>query len=243
MIYDIPVTGDYCAIEIYEYDSFKQVGEFFGRLGSLTKFSDIVKDIIIYLCEQTNNRVVVGIESNSIGSAIIENLENSISTNNVFDPKNNSFDFTKYLYVDSSQKDQYKYGIYTNMKTKDQMISIFYDYVNSEPQLINSNELINQLSIIEKRSNGSVAAKYGHHDDLFMASCLCAYVKKKTILDPTYSSIDKATAVQATREENMMLNNILVSNQQRRLTNIDVFSSERELLKNAEDDMYDDFVF
>lgn len=212
-----------------------QVGEFFGRLGSLTKFSDIVKDIIEYICNETNNRVLVSIENNSIGSAIIENLENFSS---------NSFNYTKYLYVEESQRDQYKYGINTNMKTKDQMISIFYDYINGEPKLIKSNELITQLSIIEKRSNGSVSAKFGHHDDLFMASCLCAYAKKKTILDPTYSTVDKITLSKTRKEEDMLLNSILVSSKLKQSHGLDVFASERELLKNAEDlDSFDDFVF
>lgn len=229
------VTGDYCAIEIYEYESFTQVGEFFGRLGSLTKFSDIVKNIIEYICIETNNRVLVSIENNSIGSAIIENLEDSSS---------NNFNYTKFLYVEDSQRDQYKYGVNTNMKTKDQMISILYDYINGDPKLIKSSELINQLSIIEKRSNGSVAAKHGHHDDLFMASCLCAYAKKKTILDPTYSTLDAAMLKNARKEEDQLLNSILMNSSSRKLHNLDVFASERELLKSAEDftDL-DDFVF
>lgn len=185
-----------------------------------------------YLCNETNNRILVAIENNSIGSAIIENLENSSST---------SFNYSNYLYVEDSQKDQYKYGIYTSMKSKDQMISILYDYINSEPKLIKSNELINQLSIIEKRSNGGVSAKYGHHDDLFMASCLCAYAKKKTLLDPTYSTLDKVISTQIRKEEDMLFSNIIIESNPRRLHDLDVFSSERELLKSMDD--FDDFSF
>lgn len=188
-----------------------------------------------YVCGETNNRVLVAIENNSIGSAIIENLENASS---------NTFNYTKYLYIEDSQRDQYKYGINTNMKTKDQMISILYDYINSEPKLIKSSELINQLSIIEKRSNGGVSAKHGHHDDLFMASCLCAYAKKKTILDPTYSTLDKLTLSKSRKEEEMLLNSILVNSAPRKLHDLDVFASERELLKSAEDfNDLDDFAF
>lgn len=234
------VTGDYCAIQIFEYESFKQVGEFFGRLGSLTKFSDIVKDIIEYLCNETNNRILVGIENNSIGSAIIENLENSSNNSDMFGKKFTTFDYTKYLYVEDTQRDQYKYGINTNVKTKDQMISIFYDYITSDANLIASNELINQLSIIEKRSNGSVAAKHGHHDDLFMASCLCAYMKKKTILDSTYLTLDKVVIQQARQEEDFLLSNVLLTGSGK-ARELDVFYSERELLKSI--DTFDDFAF
>lgn len=185
-----------------------------------------------YLCDATNNRILVAIENNSIGSAIIENLENASTP---------LFNYSNYLYVEDTQKDQYKYGIYTSMKSKDQMISILYDYINSEPKLIKSNELINQLSIIEKRANGGVSAKYGHHDDLFMASCLCAYAKKKTILDPTYSTLDKIALKQTMKEEDMLFSNIIIESNPRRIHDLDVFYSERELLKSMDD--FDDFSF
>lgn len=158
----------------------------------------------------------------------------------MFNKRFNSFDYTKYLYVEDTQRDQYKYGINTNVKTKDQMISIFYDYITSDSSLISSNELITQLSIVEKRSNGSVAAKYGHHDDLFMASCLCAYIKKKTILDSTYITIDKAVIQHAQQEEDFLLSNILLTGH-KKTKDIDVFFSERELLKSI--DSFDDFAF
>ncbi len=157
--------------------------------------------------------------------------------------KQYTFDYTKYLYVDSSQKDAYKYGIYTNVKTKDQMVSIFYDYVVTDPELIYSNDLINQLSIIEKKSNGSVAAKYGHHDDLFMASCFCAYVKKKTITNPTYSTIDsvKSNIRQLDKEDEFLVNNILLSGTRTKSNDLNIFHSERELIKSIDD--FDDFAF
>ncbi len=187
-----------------------------------------------------NGRVLVGIENNSIGSAIIENLENSSSNPDMFDKKFVSFDYTKFLYVEDSQRDSYKYGINTNVKTKDQMVSIFYDYVTSDPNSICSNDLINQLSIIEKRSNGSVAAKHGHHDDLFMASCFCAYIKKKTITDSAYSTLDKATILHAQQEEDFLLNSVLLTGNVK-TRELDIFYSERELLKSV--DEFDDFAF
>ena len=179
------ITGDYCAVEVYDYNTFEQVGEFFGRLGSLTKFADIVSEIIEYCAEQTNDRILVGVESNSIGSAIIEHLENK--------------NLDKYLFIDPSSRDQYKFGITTTSKTKDQMVTMLYDYITTDPSLIKSNNLIDQLSVIEKHSNGAVSAKRGYHDDLFMASCMCAYMKRKTITDSRYLPLD---TVQKGRKSN-----------------------------------------
>jgi hypothetical protein len=188
-----------------------------------------------YLSSEVNNRILVVIENNSIGSAIIENLENSSES------PTDKFNYTRFLYIEDSQKDQFKYGANTNVKTKDQMISIYYDYIISEPNLIKSADLINQLSIIEKKSNGSIASKHGHHDDLFMASCLCAYAKKKTILDSIYASLDDVKIIQMDKQDDMLLNNIIVSDSKKQKIITDVFFSERELLKEMGD--FDDFVF
>lgn len=155
------LTGDYCAIEIFDYDKFEQVGEFFSKLGSLKKFTDIIIEIIDLFVDKTKGNFILAIENNSIGSAIIELLED---------------DYSNYLYSDDEK--EFKYGINTNSKTKDQMITIFFDYINSSPELIHSSDLIEQLSVIEKKHNGSVSAKSGYHDDLFMACCFCAYVRR-----------------------------------------------------------------
>lgn len=163
------LVGDLCAIQIFQYSNFEQVGEFISRIGSLTKYSEVVIDIIKYCISKVGKKIIVGIENNSIGTAVVEALEN-----------HNSMDLTQFLYQEDIKK---PYGINTNVRTKDKMVSIFYDYVTSEKGLLHSGELITQLSIIEKKSNGSVSAQSGQHDDLFMAACFCALVKKDRMLD------------------------------------------------------------
>lgn len=193
------ITGDYCAIEIYDYETFAQVGEFFGRLGSLSKFSDIVEEVVQYCNNETNSRILVGVESNSIGSAIIEQLEARHLSNQMF--------------VDPSSKDRFKYGIVTSSRSKDQMITVFYDYITHDPKLVCSSDLIDQLSVIEKHHNGSISAKSGYHDDLFMASCLCAYMRSKTLGDPKYLNLNDRKGVRSeSNNMNAVLRNILVSN-------------------------------
>ncbi|MBK7107542.1 MAG: hypothetical protein IPH62_19935 [Ignavibacteriae bacterium] len=162
------LTGDFCSIEIFSYKNFIQVGEFFGKLGSLTKFTDIIFDVLTYLGIRVNHRILLCIENNSVGAAVIENIENEGT-------------YSSYIYSDKA--DKFITGLNTNTKTKDFMISLFYDYINNNPGHIKSADLIGQLSVIEKKSNGSISSKNGYHDDLFMASCFCAYVKKQTILE------------------------------------------------------------
>ncbi|MFW6243320.1 MAG: hypothetical protein ACOC2W_04085 [bacterium] len=123
------------------------------------------------------------------------------------------------------------------------MISVFYDYITSEPKLVNSSNLIDQLSVIEKKSNGSVASKHGHHDDLFMASCLCAYMKKRTSLDPKYNS-SFVENVKSQENELKLVNNVIIGNSNSSLyeDGLEIFRNERELLKKESDD-FEDFTF
>lgn len=151
---------------MYDFISFEQVAEFSARLGSLTKFCEIVKYVIKLIHSEVGDKFLVGIESNSIGTAVIESLENDT------DPQ---IEYSKYLYHMDEKK---KNGIVTSATSKDRMISIFYDNIHENPQLLHSNSLITQLSAIEKKPNGSISAQGTHKDDLMMASCFCAYMRK-----------------------------------------------------------------
>lgn len=167
------LTGDFATIEIFDYVNFEQVAEFSARLGSVTKFTNIVKFVLLFLHKQVGDRFLAGIENNSIGGSVVEALVND-----------EDFDFVPYLY-ETVNKKTYKreYGITTVSRSKDQMISLIYEALTENPHGIHSSELISQLSVIEKKSNGTVSAASGHHDDLFMASAFCAYIKKMQFLE------------------------------------------------------------
>lgn len=160
------ITGDFSAIEIYTYSQFKQIGEFFGRLGSLTKYSEIIMKLVDILEVVMDKRLILCIENNSIGTAIIEDLENAD------DPK-----YANYIYSPNPEKYT---GINTNAKIKNTMISFYYDAIINNPDNLNSEALIDQLNLIERHQNGAIR---GSKDDLFMASVLCAYVRKISSLE------------------------------------------------------------
>jgi hypothetical protein len=127
------MTGDYAAIEIFSYKDFKQVGEYFGRLGMMYKLSDILKEIIREIHKRSNGRVIVGIETN---------FEKSIVENLLLDT-DNTFDYESTLYRES---DKDEYGIVTKVSNRDLMISEIYQLINDNPKCIVSNELINEIS-------------------------------------------------------------------------------------------------
>jgi len=179
------IVGDYSAIEIFSYASMVQIAEYFGRLGSLTKYSEVLMAVIQYLVELTNGRVILCVENNSIGTAVIENLENATD-----------YDYMQYLYTPTTRKlkqtkgqiiqeerIENQYGVNTNKSTKDSMVSFLYDYIVNDPQNIKSSDLISQLNIIERSVNGSIRAQHGSHDDLFMSAALCAYVRRISTLE------------------------------------------------------------
>ena len=168
------LAGDYNALQLYMYSNMSQVGEYFGKLGSLTKYSECIMALIDVLAPIMNNRLILAIENNSIGTAIIENLENETNDNST------NTDYMQYIYSPSPEK---YIGLNTNAKTKSAMVSYLYDYIIDEPQNIKSSDLINQLNIIERKINGSISAQSGYHDDLFMSSALCAYVRRLSSLE------------------------------------------------------------
>lgn len=225
------LTGDFCAIEIYSYSEFKQIGEFFNRLGSITNFTDIIAEVVEFFLKRCDKRIILAIEENNIGSAIIENLED---------------DYGDYIYSAIGKPDKkggvgtLRKGVNTNLKTKDIMVSVFYDYICKNPENIKSADLISQLSIIEKKVNGSVAAQRGHHDDLFMASCLCAYVKKLSALE--YAHLIHTSNKDITEQNSALLSTLAISSkndvdEKKKNMNRILYTNEEELeeIKNDEE--------
>lgn len=164
------ITGDFSAVEIFSYANFLQVGEYYDKLGSLTKYSEVLMKIVDILEPYVDNRIILCIENNSMGAAVIEDLENCQQK-----------DYLKYIY--SPDVEKYGYGINTNTKSKPILISVLYEYLNNNPKCIRSKMFSSQLNIIEKHANGAIRAKSGYHDDLFMAGGLCAYVRRISALE------------------------------------------------------------
>jgi len=233
------LVGDLCAIEIFQYTNFEQTAEFISRIGSLTKFSEVVKEVIKFLYKQVGKKFIVGIENNSMGIAIVESLEND-----------NEFDYMQFLYKEEQKKNskvEKPYGIYTSQKSKDKMVALFYDEITTDPTLLHSGELISQLSIIEKDSMGRVAAQKGQHDDLFMASCFCALVKKdrQFEIEPQIS----VNSEKFLKDQEDLIQNIINIESKNKQVNIADYFSDSEIsrfdlpiIREDKDNKSDDFT-
>jgi hypothetical protein len=157
--------GAYDSIEIFGFKNFNQIAEINIKLGSLTKYGELVDQVFQWLYKIVGNRIILCIENNSIGKAVIEHL--------MYHPEDEKFNYLPFLFKPEGSKE---YGINTNTKTKELMIACLYQEIKDNPSIVKSETLIAQLSTIERSNSGTVSSK--SYSDLFMATCFCAYVRK-----------------------------------------------------------------
>lgn len=153
------------AIEVFSYRDFYQLGELMVKLGSVTKFAKVVKDVFDFIYENISERIILCIENNSNGKTVIEHLTEV-----------EQGDYDKYIYYDKKNEP----GITTTGKTKELEVAAFLDYYNQNPKIIRSRRLLDQMSAIYRTYAGTI--KSDSYTDLFMAACFCAYTRKKTYL-------------------------------------------------------------
>ena len=143
------IDNCYSAIEVYSFKDFEQVGELAIRLGSLSQYSDIVMAAAKYFADKTGGRILLCIENNSIGKAIVEDVAES--------------NLVYYMYHDKEKIDQHgivtEWGINTNARSKPIMVAECYAHINQTPQFFHSQELIDQLNSLERNNAGQVSSK------------------------------------------------------------------------------------
>jgi len=171
------LTGAYNSIEIFSFARFEQIAEFNYRIGSFNKYGEIIDFIFRWLHRQVGDNIILAIENNTIGLAPIEYLLEVRDIN-----------YQQYIYKDPVVKNpgrkssnREEWGISTTGISKDHMIGCFTEIIKENPTAIKSQELINQLSAIERTRGGSISSET--FSDLFMASCFCAYARKMKAME------------------------------------------------------------
>lgn len=155
------------SIEVFSFLKFHQIAEFNYRIGSFSKYGEIIDSIFRWLRDQIGDNIILAIENNSIGLAPIEELL-----------RIKDIDYTNYMYKEPKAKE---WGISTTGITKDLMIGCLTEIIKEEPLVIKSQHLINQLSAIERSRGGNISSD--SFCDLFMASSFCAYVRKMKAIE------------------------------------------------------------
>lgn len=162
------IKGAFNAVEVFSYRDFNQVAELNVRLGSLTKYGEVIDAVFKWIYQTIGERIILCIENNSIGKAIIEHLLYHVT----------DFSYNSFIY---REKDKDDYGVQTNTRTKELMVSMLYDYIVEKPESLKSQDFIAQLSTIQRSNRGTI--KSSGFSDMFMAASFCAYVRHATTLE------------------------------------------------------------
>ncbi len=161
------LSGAYNSIEIFSFANFQQIAEFNYRLGSFTKYGEVIDFVFRWLFKQVQHNIIIAIENNTIGLAPIEYL---LNIKDIF--------YSQYIYRESNKKE---WGISTTGISKDLMIGCLTEILKENPTVIKSQDLINQMSAIERSRGGNISSDT--FSDLFMAASFCAYVRKMKALE------------------------------------------------------------
>ncbi len=173
------IKGAFNAIEIFTYKDFRQVAEMNVRLASSTKYGEVLDDLFKWLYKIVGSRIILCIENNTIGKPIIEHLLYHVK----------DFNYMPYIYKDFKKSEipgqnidmqDHEWGINTNTRTKELMVSLLYDLLKEDPSRLKSQDLIAQMSAIQRSNRGTIRSS--GYSDMFMSSCFCAYGRKMTEL-------------------------------------------------------------
>ncbi len=149
---------DKSAITVWDYTTLEQVWEYQGKCKVLD-FVNVVK-----VAATTYKNSVIVVESNSYGNQVVEHL--------------NASEYSPQLYKERRGKDTLVPGLSTNSKTRPLMIDALYSYMTEYPESVKSERLALELTGLVSKASGKVEADTGCTDDIALSSALCFYVRK-----------------------------------------------------------------
>jgi hypothetical protein len=151
--------GDPCAIQIYEANTTRQIGEWKHNKTDIPTQIKLLAQITKYIVEITNepNNIYYSIENNSIGEASLISL--------------NEYGESNIQGIFLSEPGKKRKGFNTSHKTKLAACAKFKSLIESKRLQVNSRSLITELKAFVA-SGDSYKAKIGDTDDLVMSSLL-----------------------------------------------------------------------
>ena len=172
--------GDPAAIQIFEANTTRQVGEWRHNLTPIPEQIRILADIIKHLHEtvQDDKSIYYSVENNTIGEAALISIAEYGEEN-----------IPGYFLSDtaSSTSRRFRKGFNTTNKTKLSACSKLKNLIESGRMTVNSRSLVSELKTFVASGLG-YAAKIGETDDLIMASILA--VRMMTVLQSYYSDVE-----------------------------------------------------
>ena len=164
--------NDYTVIEIIKEDTLEQI---FELRDNLIQNDDLVKTInnIVYTFLYHGANIIISIESNMTGSAVISDLK-------ALNPIYKTLIYRNTISADISKKvndipiDYYKceHGVNISGSTRELLINYIFRYIANNLSLIHSKDLMQEIESLEIDKNDKVVG-YPHDDTIFaLGHCL-----------------------------------------------------------------------
>jgi hypothetical protein len=179
------LAGAFCAVEIFGFRNFTQLGELHDKFGSYSHYGEVIHFIFQWLYKQVGPRIILSIENNTIGQATIEYLLIHVKDFDYLpffdnDVQLDTKGYAKNLKINTSLG-VHEVGIKTTGMTKPLMAGCLVETINENVAGFKSHDLVNQFGSIEKSSTGTIRGT--SYSDLFMAACFCAYTRKRKAIE------------------------------------------------------------
>lgn len=167
------VGRDSSAVAIVDSKTLEVVGLFINNaIGS----RELRRFLLTLILDHLPNSVLI-IESNNIGSAIIEELKHSPLKHNLY------YDFAYRLaednrkkgIVQAKNKNKLVYGHEVTSNTRPRMMDLLLQFVAKHKKRIAVKELVEQIRHLEYKNEERIDHASGHHDDAVFAYLACIY--------------------------------------------------------------------
>lgn len=155
------IQGDYSCMQLFDIQSFEQVGEYKNNSVNQTQLMVHLTQIVKLLNNEGVKEIMFTYESNGIGAGI----------GVLIDTLMQKPDFHEVLLInDPNRENKGKTGMATTNKTKLEACGKFKDLVETGKLQLRSIRLLNELKVFVKNGS-SFSAQRGNHDDL-VSGCL-----------------------------------------------------------------------
>jgi hypothetical protein len=175
--------GDYAAIQIFEANTTRQVGEWRHNRTPIPRQVKILADICDHIHDTVDNvnSIYYSVENNTIGEAVLISIDE-------WGEENIQGYFLSDNSVVNASGRRFRKGYNTTPKSKLSACAKLKNLIESNRMTVNSRPLVSELKTFVS-SGVSYAAKPGETDDLVMSTVLA--VRMLQTLQSYYADLDK----------------------------------------------------
>lgn len=189
------VSGDFSAIQVFEFPSFIQVAEWQSDKLNQNEQVDKLKNLIDWMYADLKAKkcrspeIYWSLENNSVGEGFICTLREKSINEGYEKPQ----DYIKYGIIITENGNK-RIGFTTTKRTKTMACAQLKNFLENNKMKINSKEYVKELSNFTLKEVNYSANAAGQHDDLITASLtvMLMYIQNKNSFDLDLPKTDNA---------------------------------------------------